>query len=304
MINLFVFVIFSYLPPIGGMPLENPAYRDIQSKFLLQGTYQKWTIQSLDYNDPNRNLSYNYSVFVPERLYLSFGCKSFNIITGLEKSYSFSFKGNYTIKDNFYPLFLGIYTKDFLMRFFGAYGSLSSSDETVNFIQTGGEFSLFCRQEPDEFEPENFFSIGFKMLRSEFSDKFLSTDFVVLGVGTSLIKRDSYRLFLKTGLQPYILSYSIYNPEKGLWVHNSFFAELGIRQKTKKHLWEISLSKKDLLPTGNMVGFSIGGLEIKGIYEFFLKDWSTGVSLAYFLGGDEDIVEGNIIKFGLKLCKR
>ncbi len=302
MINLLILIIYVYFPPIGGVPLENPEYRDIQSKFLLQGTYQRWNIQSLDYNNPYRDLYYNYYVFIPERLYLSFGCKSFNIITGMEKGYSFSFKGNYTIKDNFYPLFLGVYTNDFLLRFLGGYCSVSSGEETVRFIHAGGEFSLFFPQEPKKYGID-FVSFGFKILRSEFSGKIYPMGSIVLGDELHVTKI-KLNTFFKTGLKPYIISYNIYHPEKALWVRNSFFAELGIRQKTENYLWEISLSQKDLLTTGNIVGFSIRGFEIKGIYEISLKDWTPGISLSYYFGGDENIVKGNIITLGLKLCRR
>ncbi|MEO0293692.1 MAG: hypothetical protein ABIN61_05670 [candidate division WOR-3 bacterium] len=302
MINLFVFVIFVYFPPIGGIPLENPEPGDITSKFLLQGVYQKWNIQSLDYKDPQKDLSYNYYVFIPERLYISFGCKSFNIIGGLEKSCSFAFKGNYIIKDNFYPFFFGVYTNNFLLRFSGAYGGLSSSDETVNFMQAGSEFLFFSQDNNNR--RINFVSLGLKMLRSGLSDKIYVVGSLILGDEFPLLSGINLNSSFETGLKPYIFSYNIYNPEQGIWVRYSFFAELGIREREENYLWGISLAKKDLLTTGNIVGFSIGGIEIKGIYEFFLRDWGTGISLSYYFGGDKKVVKGNIMEIGLKLCRK
>jgi hypothetical protein len=302
MIKILLFVQFAYFPPIGGTPLEGPEYRDINSKFLLQCTCQRWDIQSLDYRDPQNHLSYAYFVFVPEKLYFSFKRESFNIITGLEKSRSFSFRGNYTVEDNLYPLFFGVYTKYFLLRFFGSYGNLSSNSESVHFAQAGGEFSLFLHQ-CEYLSGIDFASFKFEMIRSELSDKVYGAGSLILGDEFHL-PRVKLKPFFKTGFKPYIFSYNVYNPDQGLWIGYSCFAELGIRERTEKSIWGISLTEKDLLTTGNVVGFTIGGLEIRGFYEVPLESWNFGVSLSYYFGGEENIVKGNIFQIGVKLCRK
>ena len=96
LLNLFL---ASYIYPFGGVPLESPTYEDIQSKYLLKCTYQFSRINTICFTNPVKQLSYNYSTFVPKRFYLSFNLDSLSFVTGLEKTHSFAFRGNYNIRE-------------------------------------------------------------------------------------------------------------------------------------------------------------------------------------------------------------